>query len=80
LADGTNRYRVVEKLAGWERRYRQCRQIKSGVDPLAGVDGEVPSHDVPVDGPVVETIVEVVLAEEKRRVARRLVVAGESIT
>lgn len=79
LADGRNRARVVEKLTEWETRYRRCRQIESGVDPLDGVDGDVPTHEVPVDGPVAEEIVENVLSDGKRRVARRLVAAGETI-
>jgi hypothetical protein len=79
LAEGTNRARVIEELAEWERRYRQYRQIETGDDPLAGVDGETPSHRVPVDGAVLETIIESVLADGKHRVPRRLVAVTEEL-
>lgn len=52
--------------------------VTSGVNFIAGVDGDLSTYRVPVDGPVVEEIIEVVLADEKRRIARRLVAAGET--
>lgn len=49
---------MIENLANWETRYRQCRRIETGDNPLAGVNDNPPTHEVLVDGPTVETIVE----------------------
>jgi hypothetical protein len=53
--------------------------VTSGVNLIAGVDGDLSTYRVPVDAPAVEMIVEVVLNNGKRRVARRLVAVAEGI-